>query len=72
MNTLSRAWRSTEGRTLPDYYARLGWIELERVEYLGKERAVMRYDIEPRQDDVTLVPPLTSPPAHDCGTTRDA
>ncbi len=31
--------------TLPQYYARLGWEELERVRYLGKERTVMRYDV---------------------------
>jgi predicted N-acetyltransferase YhbS len=31
--------------TLPQYYARLRWIEVERVEYIGKERTVMRYDI---------------------------
>jgi len=29
--------------TLPRYYARLGWAEVERVEYLGRERVVMRY-----------------------------
>ena len=29
--------------TLPSYYARLGWTELERLDYLGKERTVMRY-----------------------------
>ena len=31
--------------TLPQYYARLGWTEIERVDYLGKERAVMNYEI---------------------------
>ena len=36
--------------TLLQYYARLGWIELERVEYLGKERTVMRYDIAGARD----------------------
>lgn len=32
--------------TLPRYYARRGWDELERVEYLGKERSVMQYAID--------------------------
>ena len=30
---------------LPRYYERLEWIIDERVEYLGKERTVMRYDL---------------------------
>jgi GNAT superfamily N-acetyltransferase len=34
--------------TLPAYYARLGWRALERVDYLGRERTVMRYDIAGR------------------------
>jgi predicted N-acetyltransferase YhbS len=41
----SRLYLYTSG-TLPQYYARLGWNELERVDYLGKERAVMQYAIE--------------------------
>ena len=31
--------------TLPLYYARLGWRELEHVDYLGKQRVVMQYDL---------------------------
>ena len=31
--------------TLPEYYSRLGWVELERVAYLGKERAVMQHQV---------------------------
>ena len=30
--------------TRPRYYARLGWVELERVDYLGKERTIMKHD----------------------------
>jgi GNAT superfamily N-acetyltransferase len=31
--------------TLPDFYERLGWVIDERVQYLGKQRTVMRYDL---------------------------
>lgn len=40
----AKLYRYTFG-TLRQYYARLGWDEVDRVEYLGKERAVMQYDI---------------------------
>jgi hypothetical protein len=30
---------------LPRYYERLGWVIDERVEYLGKERTLMHYDL---------------------------
>jgi hypothetical protein len=32
---------------LPDYYAGLGWRTIDRVEYLGRERTVMDYDLTP-------------------------
>jgi predicted N-acetyltransferase YhbS len=31
--------------TLPQYYQRLGWRDVERVSYLERERTVMRYDL---------------------------
>ena len=31
--------------TLPAYYAALGWKWIEEVEYLGKMRAVMAFDL---------------------------
>jgi N-acetylglutamate synthase-like GNAT family acetyltransferase len=40
----SKLYLYTSG-TLPRYYARLGWDELEWIEYLGKERVVMQYVI---------------------------
>ena len=42
----SAVYLCTSG-TLPAYYARLGWVELERAAYLGKERSIMRYDMAP-------------------------
>ena len=30
---------------LPQFYERLGWTVLETAHYLGKERAVMQYDL---------------------------
>ena len=39
-----RAYLYTSG-TLPDYYARLGWRTREQLEYLGKARTVMDYDL---------------------------
>lgn len=39
-----RVYLYTSG-TLPDYYTRLGWSTLERVEYLGKERTVMEHGV---------------------------
>ena len=35
-----RLYLYTSG-TLPEYYARLGWREVERLPYLGRERTVM-------------------------------
>src|SRR5262249_12973892 len=32
---------------LPRYYEKLGWSIDERVQYLGKERTVMHYDLAP-------------------------
>ncbi len=31
--------------TLPGYYAALGWIPVEDVEYLGKMRTIMAFDL---------------------------
>ena len=31
--------------TLPKYYGKRGWAEVEEVEYLGKMRTVMCFDI---------------------------
>ncbi|MEH2535667.1 putative N-acetyltransferase YhbS [Bradyrhizobium sp. AZCC 1588] len=31
--------------TLPSYYARLGWKQIEEIEYLGKVRTVMAFDL---------------------------
>jgi N-acetylglutamate synthase-like GNAT family acetyltransferase len=42
--------------TLPDYYARLGWEVIERVEYFGRERSVMRYvapSTDPTETDLS-------------------
>jgi GNAT superfamily N-acetyltransferase len=33
--------------TLPDYYRKRGWVDIEEVTYLGKERIIMRRDIGP-------------------------
>jgi GNAT superfamily N-acetyltransferase len=40
-----RVYLYTSG-TLPDYYARLGWREIEGLDYLGKQRTVMDYGLE--------------------------
>ena len=32
---------------LPRYYEKLGWTIDERVQYLGKERTIMHYDLVP-------------------------
>jgi predicted N-acetyltransferase YhbS len=47
-----RVYLFTSG-TLPEYYARLGWRTIERLSYLGKERAVMDHAvvIETRDSD---------------------
>ena len=34
--------------TLPDYYRKRGWMEIETVPYLGKARTIMRFDIGPK------------------------
>lgn len=39
-----RLYLYTSGE-LPRFYERLGWSVRERVHYLGKERAIMRYDL---------------------------
>lgn len=39
-----RVYLFTSG-TLPEYYRRLGWREVERLAYLERERTVMEYDI---------------------------
>jgi GNAT superfamily N-acetyltransferase len=39
-----RLYLYTSG-TLPEYYARLGWRTVERLQYLGRERTVMDYDL---------------------------
>jgi predicted N-acetyltransferase YhbS len=31
--------------TLPEYYRKRGWAAVEQVEYLGKLRTIMRFDI---------------------------
>ena len=51
-----RVYLFTSG-TLPEYYRRLGWRELERLEYLARERTVMDYDVR------TLTPDVTTPPS---------
>ena len=43
----TRVYLYTSG-TLPHYYSRLGWRLVERLEYLGRERTVMAYEIEAR------------------------
>jgi GNAT superfamily N-acetyltransferase len=40
-----RVYLYTSG-TLPQYYARLGWRLVERLEYLQRERTVMECDID--------------------------
>ena len=45
-----RCYLYTSG-TLPRFYRRLGWNLCERLEYLGKERAVMRLDLGQNGDD---------------------
>jgi GNAT superfamily N-acetyltransferase len=32
--------------TLPDYYSKRGWTEIETVSYLGRARTIMRFDID--------------------------
>jgi GNAT superfamily N-acetyltransferase len=32
--------------TLPDYYRKRGWIEVENIDYLGKVRTIMRREIK--------------------------
>ncbi len=39
-----RLYLYTSG-TIPQYYSRLGWCFVERVEYLERERTVMEYDV---------------------------
>jgi predicted N-acetyltransferase YhbS len=39
------------GGTLPEYYARLGWRELARVPYLGRERVIMSCDTAKSADE---------------------
>jgi hypothetical protein len=39
-----RVYLYTSG-TLPEYYTRLGWQLVERLQYLGRERTVMDYDL---------------------------
>lgn len=39
-----RVYLYTSG-TLPQYHRRLGWREVERLEYLGRERTVMDFDL---------------------------
>lgn len=39
-----RVYLYTSG-TLPQYYRWLGWREVKRLEYLGRERTVMEYDL---------------------------
>ena len=39
-----RVYLFTSG-TLPEYYRRLGWREIDRLEYLARERTVMDYDV---------------------------
>ncbi len=43
-----RLYLYTSGE-LPQFYDRLGWSVRERVYYLGKERAVMHYDLTAQQ-----------------------
>jgi predicted N-acetyltransferase YhbS len=45
----SRLHLFTSG-TLPNYYASLGWKNLEMVEYLGKPRTIMMFDLFERRD----------------------
>ena len=33
--------------TLPDYYRRHGWVDVDEVEYLGRVRTIMRRDLQP-------------------------
>jgi len=39
--------------TLPGYYRRRGWTDVEDVSYLGRLRAIMRRDIAPAASDST-------------------
>jgi len=48
-----RVYLYTSG-TLPQYYSRTGWRIVERLEYLGRERTVMSYDIESTQDENSI------------------
>src|SRR2546422_6627203 len=40
-----RVYLYTSG-TFPQYYSRLGWRLVERLEYLQRERTVMEYDVD--------------------------
>jgi predicted N-acetyltransferase YhbS len=40
----ARVYLFTSG-TLPEYYRRLGWREIERLDYLGRERTVMDHEV---------------------------
>jgi hypothetical protein len=35
--------------TLPNYYRKRGWTEIEDVTYLGKVRTIMRFDISSKR-----------------------
>jgi hypothetical protein len=35
--------------TLPSYYRKRGWTDVENVTYLGKARTIMRFDINPKR-----------------------
>jgi GNAT superfamily N-acetyltransferase len=35
--------------TLPGYYRKRGWTDIEDVTYLGKVRTIMRFDINPKR-----------------------
>jgi predicted N-acetyltransferase YhbS len=47
----SRLHLFTSG-TLPGYYASLGWRTLETVDYMGKLRSIMMFDVAGRQNRV--------------------
>jgi len=52
---MSRSWDICQlflftSGTLPDYYRRRGWTEVEDVSYLGRLRTIMRRDIAATQD----------------------
>lgn len=39
--------------TLPDYYRKRGWTDVEEVTYLGKARTIMRFDTKRNSSCVT-------------------